>query len=333
MNTQASHSTLETRPQAVLRPQSQTQQMAYLGIVLTTFFWGSNFNVGAYIIQHLTPLAAAAERFVIASTLLLVIFGFMGRLRMTVLRQNVYVFIAIGILSVVGFNTAMFFGLHTTTPVNGALIMATTPLSTLALAIVFEGERLTVHKVIGLLIGLFGVVLVVTHGQLMHLAGLKVAIGDLIILGGSLSWSASTIVSRRFVRASTPLETTAFSMLFGTLGLVALSVIFEHPLTSIASAPPLTHVAILYLSVFGSMLAYLLWFNGIQQVGSSRATAFFNLVPVFAMLVSMIFGVLPNPGQIFGTLCVVFGVVFTTGMLPSIGNIWRPHHHPPKTTP
>ncbi|AXI03601.1 DMT family transporter [Aquirhabdus parva] len=288
---------------------------AYLGIILTTFFWGTNFNAGAYIIRFMSPITAATERFVIATLLLVVIFGGLGRLRLTALKQNLLPFIAIGLLGVVGFNMAMFFGLQSTTPINGALIMATTPLTTLALAYVFEREQMTLHKVIGLIFGLAGVILVITHGDLMHLLTLKIAHGDVMILAGSVSFSLTTIISRRFVVEATPLETTTFSMLFGTLILVILSLIFEHPLTMITAMPVSVHIALLYLAFFGSMIAYLFWFNGIRHIGSSRAAAFFNLVPVFTMLVSIIFGALPNIWQILGTLGVIIGVIFTTGAI------------------
>lgn len=77
----------------------------------------------------------------------------------------------------------------------------------------------------------------------------------------------------------------------------------------------MVHVALLYLAVFGSMVAYLFWFNGIQKVGASRAAVFFNLVPVFSMLVAILFGSLPDLWQILGTLLVISGVGISTGIL------------------
>lgn len=289
---------------------------AYGGIVLTTFFWGSNFNAGAYIIQHMPPITAAAERFIVANVALLLIFSITGQLRWSVLRQNFWAYALIGILGVVGFNMAMFYGLHTTSAINGALIMATTPLSTMLLARILEGEKLNMAKSIGLLFGLAGVLLVISQGQLLHLLQLKVAIGDVILLGGSISFALASILSRKLVKNATPLETTSFSMLFGTVVLAVLSLSIEHPLTATAHAPMLVHIALLYLAVFGSMLAYLFWFNGIQTVGASRAAVFFNLVPVFSMLVAVAFGLLPNLWQLLGTLLVIAGVVVSTGLLP-----------------
>lgn len=288
---------------------------AYAGIVLTTFFWGSNFNAGAYIIQYMPPITAAAERFVVANVALLLIFSLTGHLRWSVLRQNLLAYAVIGILGVVGFNMAMFYGLHTTSAINGALIMATTPLTTMLLAWLLEGEKLNMAKGVGLLFGLAGVLLVITHGQLLHLLQLKIAIGDVILLGGSISFALASILSRKLVKNATPLETTSFSMLFGTLVLAALSLGIEQPFSAMAHAPLMVHVALMYLAVFGSMVAYLFWFNGLQKVGASRAAVFFNLVPVFSMLVAILFGSLPNLWQVAGTVLVIIGVAISTGLL------------------
>lgn len=287
---------------------------AYAGIVLTTFFWGTNFNAGAHIIKFMPPITAATERFVMATMLIFIIFGFHGKLRISTLKQNARAFFALGFFGVVGFNMAMFFGLHTTSPINGALIMATTPISTLALAYLFENERLTLFKSLGLLLGLFGVMLVISKGDLLHLMALKVAVGDVIILAGGLSFSLTTIISRRFVKQSTPLETTSFSMLLGSGMLLILALFFEAPVQAIQQAPWSAHLALIYLAVFGSMVAYVFWFNGIKYFGSSKAASFFNLVPVFTMLVSVALGVFPNIWQVVGTLIVIIGVMLSVGL-------------------
>jgi len=290
---------------------------AYLGVLLTTFFWGTNFNVGAYVIQRMPPISAAAERFVIASTLLLFVLGLTGKLRLSTLRSNLLAFIALGLFSVVGFNMAMFIGLHTTTAVNGALIMATTPLSTLVMAALIEHEKITRDKAIGILCGLIGVVFVITHGNIAHLLQLNIALGDLIILAGSLSWSISTVISRRFVKDATALETASYAMMFGTIVLVGFAFGFEQPLTALRNMPINIHIAVIYMATFGSMVAYLLWFNGVQRVGSARATAFMNFVPVFTMLISIASGTLPNVWQLLGTAAIIIGVVITSGVLKS----------------
>lgn len=294
---------------------SRMTAYAYAGVVLTMFFWGSTFNATSYIIHYLPPLSAAAERFVVASLSLLLILSVLGKLKLSTLRQNAVIFMIVGLLAVVGFNTGFFFGLQTTSAVNGALIMATTPLTTLLLSAVLDGEKFTPNKTLGVILGLAGVLLVISHGNLIALLHLKVAIGDLYILAGGTAFCLANVLSRRFVKNSTPLETTTFSMLFGALGLSLLSLVFEHPVTAVIHAPITAQLAMLYVIICSTMIAYLLWFNGLQKLGAGRASIFFNLVPVFSMLVAVAMGQLPNIWQLIGTLLVIAGVMSSSGFI------------------
>ncbi|NUU38746.1 DMT family transporter [Pseudomonas sp. C2B4] len=293
----------------------QSTKLAYAGILGATFFWGTNFNAGAYIIKQMAPLSASIERFAISTLILLVIFGLLGKLRLSVLRNNLLAFIGLGLLGFTGFSVATFFGLQTTTPINGALILATTPLWTMILAVLLEGERIDRGRAIGLVLGLLGVGLVITRGDIQVLLGLKVVSGDAMILAGSMAWAANMVGTRRFVKDSTPLETTSFSMLFGVMGLTVLGFMYEDPIASIRHASLAVHEAVIYLAIGGSVVAYLLWFKGIHVIGAARTSIFFNLAPVFTMLVSSLMGVLPNVWQVFGAGGVILGVLFASGMV------------------
>lgn len=294
---------------------TKSTSLAYAGIVGATFFWGTNFNAGAFIIKSMAPISASIERFSISTLLLVLIFGLTGKLRLSTLKNNLVVFIGLGLLGFTAFNLATFFGLQTTTPINGALILATTPLWTMIFAVLLEGERIDRGRAIGLVLGSLGVGLVITRGDIQVLLGLKVAIGDAIILAGSVAWAANMVGTRRFVKDATPLETTTFSMLFGALGLIVLGFIYENPIASISTASLSVHGAVIYLAVCGSLIAYLLWFKGIHAIGAARTSIFFNLAPVFTMLVSSMLGARPNVWQLLGAGGVILGVVFASGLV------------------
>ncbi|MDI3273557.1 DMT family transporter [Pseudomonas sp. MDT1-16] len=259
-------------------------------------------------------ISASIERFAISTLLLVLIFGLAGKLRLSTLKNNLVAFIGLGLLGFTAFNLATFFGLQTTTPINGALILATT-LWTMIFAVLLEGERIDRGLAIGLVLGLLGVGLVINRGDIQVLLGLKVATGDAMILAGSMAWAADMVGTRRFVKDATPLETTSFSMLFGVIGLIVLGFLFEDPIANIRNASLSVHGAVVYLVVFGSLIAYLLWFKGIHAIGAARTSIFFNLAPVFTMLVSSILGVLPNVWQLLGAGGVILGVVFASGLV------------------
>ncbi|HGM6859426.1 DMT family transporter [Serratia rubidaea] len=289
--------------------------LAYLGIIIATFFWGTNFNAGAYIVAHQPPITASLERFAIATLVMLTVFGLRGQLRLSTLRNNWPAYLGLGLLGFTLFNLCTFFGLQSTTPVNGALILATTPLWTLVFGLIWQHEKLSWPRAAGLLCGLTGVVLVITQGDIQILLRLNVSRGDGIILLGSLAWALNMVGTRRWVHNATPVETTSYSMLFGTLALLPLAFYFETPWRNLTDSALSVHVAVLYLALCGSLLAYLLWFNGLAQVGAVRTAIFFNLAPVFTLLVSTLTGHAPNGWQLGGAVWVILGVLLTSGVL------------------
>ncbi|WP_256594771.1 DMT family transporter [Serratia grimesii] len=288
--------------------------LAYLGVIVATFFWGTNFNAGAYIIAHQPPITASIERFSLATLALFVFFGLRGQLRLSTLINNWLAYLGLGVLGFTIFNLCTFFGLQSTPPVNGALILATTPLWTLVFGVIWENERLNGSRIAGLLAGFIGVVLVITKGHIQTLLRLEVSPGDGIILLGSLAWALNMVGTRRLVRNATAIETTSYSMLLGTLALLPLGLIFENPLQNLASASLSVHAAVVYLALCGSLLAYLLWFNGLEKIGSVRTAIFFNLAPVFTMLVATITGTAPNVWQLTGAAWVILGVLLASGV-------------------
>ncbi|WP_262261161.1 DMT family transporter [Serratia proteamaculans] len=289
--------------------------LAYLGVIIATFFWGTNFNAGAYIIAHQPPITASIERFSLATLALLLFFGLRGQLRLSTLKNNWLAFLGLGVLGFTLFNLCTFFGLQSTTPINGALILATTPLWTLVFGVIWENEKLNGSRIAGLLAGFIGVVLVITKGQIQTLLRLEVSPGNGIILLGSLAWALNMVGTRRLVHNATAIETTSYSMLFGTLALLPLGFIFENPLQSLATVSLSVHLAVVYLALCGSLLAYLLWFNGLEKIGSVRTAIFFNLAPVFTMLVATLTGTAPNVWQLAGAAWVILGVLLASGVL------------------
>ncbi|WP_434462611.1 DMT family transporter [Serratia plymuthica] len=287
--------------------------LAYLGVIIATFFWGTNFNAGAYIIAHQPPITASIERFSLATLALLLFFGLRGQLRFITLRNNWPAYLGLGVLGFTLFNLCTFFGLQSTTPINGALILATTPLWTMLFGVFWEHEKLSGSRAAGLLAGFIGVTLVLTKGSLQTLLRLEINPGDGIILLGSLAWALNMVGTRRLVHNATAIETTSYSMLFGTLALLPLGFIFENPLQSMASASLSVHAAVVYLALCGSLLAYLLWFNGLEKIGSMRTAIFFNLAPVFTLLVATLTGTAPNVWQLAGAVWVILGVLLASG--------------------
>lgn len=289
------------------------KKITILLVTLSTFFWGTNFNAGSIVVSSVSPLTAASERFIIATLAIFVFMIIKDKGNISTFRLNWKPLILLGLCGITGFNLAFFIGLQTTSALNGALIMATSPVTTILISSIIEKHRVSLPQTVGMLISLIGVILVISHGDINNILKLHFTRGDLIILLGNLAWATYTVGCRRFISDSTPLQTTAFTMLFGTIGIVVFSFYQSDLIKEIEKISIYNQIILIYMGLVGSVLAYLFWNVGIKELGAANTSLFFNFVPVFTLLLAFITGTIPNLLQLAGALLVISGVIYATG--------------------
>ncbi len=112
----------------------------YLSVAVATVLWGANFNLAKPVVAEMRPLIAAADRFLIAAGIMLVITYATGN-RLTWRHARIY--LILGLLGVFGFNLFFFLGMSSTSPINGALIMGLNPVLTSLIASWILGDQPT----------------------------------------------------------------------------------------------------------------------------------------------------------------------------------------------
>ena len=292
------------------------KKIALILVTLSAIFWGTNFNIGKTVIEQISPLAAAAIRFSLASLFIspmLLFFESKTTIKETI-KRNVWVYLFLGIIGIAGFNGLLFIGLKYTTPINASLIMATNPLVTLLLSGIFLKNSINTTQRIGLLLSLAGVISVITHGSLDVLFHLRISPGDGLIMAGNICWAIYGVFGRRYLNNSKPIITTAATMLIGAIALILVASV-DTNMSQLLHQTGEIYIALLYMAIFGSVLAYLFWNYGITQLGAGNTSVFFNLVPVVTVLVSFFLGQSITLVQTIGGLIVVLGVLLSTNLV------------------
>lgn len=284
----------------------------WLMAVLSVFFWGSNFNAAAFLVGHLSPLSAAAERFTVAIGLMLLWRLLRGRPETRLTGTDILVLSALGLIGVFGFNFAFFEGMRQTSPLNGALIMATSPLVTALLTGWLLQTPIRRLQGVGIVVSLAGVSLVVTGG---HLHDLHVAPGDLDMMLACLCWSLYSVLVKKFAGHVHPIQLTRWTLGAGVLCLWIVAAFTSDPLVELRQLPLDHHLLLVYMAVFGSILAYVMFLNAVQVIGPGRIALVFNLVPVFTLIIGLAFGHAPDSAQVFGMMLVFAGVIVGSGAL------------------
>lgn len=278
--------------------------LTYLLVALATIFWGANFNLSKPVVAEMDPLAAAAVRFVIAAVLIGLLAAWRGE--RTPWRKHLPAYALLGVIGIGGFNLLFFFGMQSTSAVNGALIMALNPLLTSVLAHFTLGERLKSRQWLALPVGIAGVSVVLLGGG----AHLHVALGDALMLGACISWAAYNVLTRRWMPVGVPgLANTTGIMTCGAALLVAVALLSQASLHT-----PSLHAggALLGMILGGTVISYVFWNAGIARFGAARTAVFMNLVPVASMLIAVASGANPSAAQWLGGAAVIGAVFFSS---------------------
>jgi drug/metabolite transporter (DMT)-like permease len=281
--------------------------IGYAQLVACALLWALTYHAGKFAVGLMLPLGVMLWRFTTAVVILVPWIGLRHGWDWQGLRRNLWPLLAMGVVGVVGFNLAMFYGLQSASAVNASLIMAFSPILTACGTVILGGERLSAMRVCGLMLGLLGVTLVVTRGSLQTLWQQGIERGDLLMLGGSLAWAVYGLIPRRFVRGLAPAQMGAASLVVTALTLWVVCTLASP--AALQLPPQAAILPILFMGVLATAVAYIWWNIGLVRIGASRAAGFLNLIPVFTMLTGLLLGQQISLAQLLGAALVITGVV------------------------
>ena len=277
-----------------------------LGVAL---IWGINIPLMKTGLDELNVFVFNAIRLAV-SALVLTLFGW-RELRQGLLPKTGITWKQVVIYAVLasGFYQLLFvLGMAYTTSGNTALIMATVPMWTAMLALVFLGEVL--HRVSwwGLVIALAGTVLVAAQkGDVT--AGGDHLLGNLIILAAALFWAGGTVYSRPLLTQISPMQLSALASAIAIPMHVGFAWgHFENSLPVLHS--PSLWMILLYSGIFSTGLALPMWNYGVRHAGAAHAAIIQNLIPLVAIATAWFSrGETATIAQLSGGVLILGGLV------------------------
>jgi drug/metabolite transporter (DMT)-like permease len=279
----------------------------YVKLVLVALFWGGTFIATRTASVVFEPFTGAAIRYIIATMVLLPLAlrsdahfwrrGF----------KQIFPLALLGLSGVFAYNYFFFKGLRMVETSHAALIVALNPIMVMLFSAWRYGEKIRGFRLAGMLLALTGVLFVISRGRP---AAILTAFewGDFFMLGCPITWAAYTIAGRNVLKSITPLQATAWASLLGGTMLSVAALFEPHP-----NVVPLNvWISLAYLGLVGTVLAFIWYYQGVLALGVTRTAIFNNLVPVFALLLSVT--VLQESVPVYtwiGATLVVAGVVLT----------------------
>ena len=179
---------------------------ASLFLVLATLFWSGNFVVGQAAVASMTPLELTFWRWMLAGIPLLLLAHFIEKPDWRAVWRRWPVLLLLSVLGMSAYTLLLYGALGYTSALNASLITAANPALIVVMAIVLLGEKTTRLGWLGICLGLLGVLLVLTRGELQRVFSLSINTGELMMIGAIVVWGLYTIIGRRLdVPPSPPL--------------------------------------------------------------------------------------------------------------------------------
>jgi len=287
------------------------RRFAILAFVFLILFWSSAFGAIKISLDYAPPILFAGMRTLLCGLVVALpalLWGGRANLRRD---WPIYLLLAL-------FNVVLFMGLQTFTILympsgSAAVVIYLQPILVGLASYLILGEQLSFQKVVGLVLGFSGVV-VVSAGSLSG-SSLGTPLGVAFGLGSALSWTLGTVYFKWYGERLSALWAVAVPFSVGGVALTGLGFVLE-PLSDISWTG--TYVtSFLYTAIVGTALAWMLWLGLVKAGEASRVSAYVFFVPLASVLLGAVFlGEALSPWLLVGAALVVCGIYLVNKQSP-----------------
>lgn len=284
-----------------------SRRFVLFSLTLVSCIWGFNFGIMRLGVLTLGPLAFPFLRFLFSVPLFLfTLWKSEGSVKIA--WRDIPLFLLLGCIGFGAYQPLWSYGLRLSLASHSALLLSLTPVIVATIVFVRGEEGFRGINFLGVLLGFFGVALLALpqKGE-----GLNVLLGDLLTLGAAFLWGLYCYLGKRVLSKYSPLRSSTWSITFGVLTMfpVCAKDVFQVSFSDFSF--PLVCV-FLYGTLFSSLVAYVLWMQGIGSIGASRTTAFQYLTQVFGVLGAWLIFRDPLTPRLFASMGLVgLGLLLT----------------------
>jgi len=281
----------------------KSNNLGYLYILITIILFSTYEVVSKTLVDRVNPFQINFLRFFIGGILLF--FVILAKGDISIKPKDLGKLAVIGIINVV-FSMNLI-QLSLTVPNAkasiAAVIFSSNPIFVTFFSALINGEKIRFYKIIGLMLGVFGVVLISMSTMEFDLINLK---SPILALLSAVLYGLYTVLGGKVSSRVGSLKMNSYSFLLGSLILLPFLIFFKVPVIDFDYTATFE---VLYLSIFVTGIAYLTYFMGLTLIGASKGSLVFFLKPVLATVFSMIIlGESITSNFVLGTILIIFGI-------------------------
>jgi drug/metabolite transporter (DMT)-like permease len=286
----------------------------YLLLALAALFWSGNHIVGRAIHGQVPPIGISVVRWAIPA----VVLWFLAREHIArdwpAIRAHWKVMLWLGITGGALFTALQYVGLQYTSALNVSVLNSLVPVLIVAAGTLIFRDRITAMQLAGIATSSIGVLVIIARGDFTQLKSLQFNWGDLIILFNMAVFS----VYAACLRLQPKIHWLSFMFVFGAISAVTTLPFWAWEAASGITfhLTPLTVGAILYVSIFPSVLAFAAWNRGAQLIGAIRSGPFLHLIPIYTAIIA---------STLLGEHLALYHVA---GFVLILAGVWLASHKP-----
>ena len=251
--------------------------------LFAVLFWGASFVAAKIGLKYVPPITLVWMRFSVGLVILGLAVGLRHQFSLPKPKDWLY-FAMLGFLGITFHQWLQSTGLVTSQATTSAWIVASMPIFIAILGWLVLKEKLSWLHALGILLAAFGVLLVVTHGNIGAMVSGKFGSpGDILMLISAPNWAIFTILSRRGLKTYPAALMMFFVMAFGWL---FSSVLFVdgRGWESIRNIAVDGWLAIGFLGIFCSGVAYIFWYDALKVLPAAQVGTFLYIEPVVTVM-------------------------------------------------
>jgi drug/metabolite transporter (DMT)-like permease len=282
---------------------------AYLMLVLATLFWAGNFMVGKFaFLEGIPPMTLVFYRWSLVWIILLP-FTYKEILKhKSIIFNNLPLLFFLAFTSVGLFNSFTYLSLVHTQVINASLFNTAIPAMIILLCFLFKIEKTNKYQIFGLITSVLGILSIITKLDIYNLLSLNFNKGDLIMIGGVITWGlySSFLKKKNF---TLPLLTLVHILC--TFGLIFILPQYLYELSQglVIKFDINLGYTLVFLALFPSIGSYYCWAGAVSIIGPNRSGIFLSLIPLFSTIMAITF--LNERFQFFhliGAILIVLGL-------------------------
>ena len=262
---------------------------AYVMLVCATLFWAGNFMIGKFaFLTNIPPMSLVFYRWSLV-WLILLPFTIKEVIKSKeIILNNLPLLLFLSLTSVGLFNSFTYLSLVHTQVINASLFNTAIPAIIILLCFLFKIEKTNKYQILGLIISVLGILSIITKLNLEIIFSLNFNKGDLIMIGGVITWGLySSFLKRKTF--TLPLLTLVHVLCSFGLIFIFPQFIYEFSQGQIIDFDMELFYILIFLALFPSIGSYYCWAGAVSIIGANRAGIFLSLIPLFSTIMAIFF--------------------------------------------